>query len=167
MKTAASRLRVRTAQLAEAAGADAIDVSAYANALSGIAFTEAPLVHQPGGLLAFAHAVKDEVDVPVVGVGRIDAELGEREIAAGRIDFVAMGRQLLADPDLPNKLAAGQPETVRPCIYCYTCVSAIYLGQPSRCAVNPSFSFEFKGEPPQLLHFSRRLDVLVWGLQRV
>ena len=32
-----------TARLAEAAGADALDVSAYGNTAKGIAFTEAPL----------------------------------------------------------------------------------------------------------------------------
>ena len=37
-----------TASMAEKAGADAIDVSAYGNTSKGIAFTEAPLVHEPG-----------------------------------------------------------------------------------------------------------------------
>ena len=38
-----------TASMAEKAGADAIDASAYGNTSKGIAFTEAPLVHEPGG----------------------------------------------------------------------------------------------------------------------
>ena len=129
---------VQTAKLAEQAGADAIDVSAYGNGLSGIAFTEAPLVHEPGGLLKFAHAVKEAVKVPVIGVGRIDPVVAEKEIAKGRIDFVAMGRLLLADPDLPNKLAVGDTKSVRPCIYCYVCVSKIFMSSPIVCAVNPA-----------------------------
>ena len=36
--------------LCEEAGATAIDVSAYGNTGEAIAFTEAPLVHEPGGL---------------------------------------------------------------------------------------------------------------------
>jgi NADPH-dependent 2,4-dienoyl-CoA reductase/sulfur reductase-like enzyme len=54
-----------------------------------------------------------------------------------------MGRKLLADPHLPNKLKAGQADQVRPCIYCYTCVSAAYVRQPLRCAVNPKTGFEW------------------------
>ena len=67
-------------------------------------FTEAPLVHEPGGFIGFAKAVKQAVGIPVIGVGRIEPEVGERHIAAGDFDFLALGRKLLADPDLPNKL---------------------------------------------------------------
>jgi NADPH-dependent 2,4-dienoyl-CoA reductase/sulfur reductase-like enzyme len=77
--------------------------------------------------------------------------VGEATLAAGHIDFVAMGRKLLADPDLPRKLSEGRHEDVRPCIYCYTCVSAIYFMEPVRCAVNPEIGFEFlrcSGQPP-------------------
>ena len=47
-----------TASLAQEAGADAIDVSAYGNTSKGIAFTEAPLVHEPGGFLEFVRWLK-------------------------------------------------------------------------------------------------------------
>ncbi len=133
---------VRTAQLAVEAGADAIHVSAYGHGLSGIAFTEAPLVHDPAGLVPFAIAVKKAVSVPVIAVGRIEPEVADQGIGAGEYDFVAMGRKLLADPDLPNKLAAGKPETIRPCIYCYVCVSKIFLNQAMCCASNPGVGRE-------------------------
>ncbi len=56
-----------------------------------------------------AAAVKEAVDVPVIAVGRLhDPVLAEAVLADGRADFVAMGRPLLADPDLPRKLAAGE-----------------------------------------------------------
>ena len=135
-----------TAALCEAAGASAIDVSAYGNTAQAIAFTEAPLVHEPGGYVAFARQVKQAVNIPVIGVGRIEPEVAERLIAAGDIDFLALGRKLLADPELPNKLAAGKAETIRPCIYCYICVSQIFINQPMCCAVNPSVGREFQGD---------------------
>jgi 2,4-dienoyl-CoA reductase (NADPH2) len=137
---------VRTAQLCEQAGADAIDVSAYGNVASAIAFTEAPLVHEPGGFVGFAKAVKQAVDIPVIGVGRIDPEVGDRHIADGDFDFLAMGRRLLADPDLPAKLQAGTPEQIRPCIYCYICVSQIFINKPMVCAVNHSMGREHEGD---------------------
>ena len=124
----------------------ALDVSAYGNTAHAIAFTEAPLVHEPGGFVPFARAVKQVVKIPVIGVGRIEPETGEQQIAAGDYDFLAMGRKLLADPDLPNKLAAGTPEQVRPCIYCYICVSKIFINQPMMCAVNHSMGREHEGD---------------------
>jgi 2,4-dienoyl-CoA reductase (NADPH2) len=135
-----------TARLAEDAGVDAIDVSAYGNTAQAIAFTEAPLVHEPGGFIDFTREVKRAVKVPVIGVGRVEPEVGERCVADGDFDFLALGRKLLADPDLPNKLAAGAPETIRPCIYCYICVSQIFINQPMCCAVNHSMGREHEGD---------------------
>ena len=129
---------VITARLAVEAGCDAIDVSAYGNPTSGIAFTEAPIPHAPDAFLGFAETIRRAVDVPVIAVGRIEAEAAEQGIAAGRFDMVAMGRKLLADPELPNKLAANDPLAIRPCIYCYVCVTQIFLNRHICCAVNPS-----------------------------
>lgn len=134
---------IQHAQFIVAAGADAIDVSAYGNGLSGIAFTQAPLVHEPGGLLEFAKAIKKVVSVPVIAVGRISPEVANDEIERGNIDFVAMGRKLLADPYLPNKLSK-DPKSIRPCIYCYVCVSKIFLNEPTVCAVNPAVGRELE-----------------------
>lgn len=135
-----------TARLCEQAGADAIDVSAYGNVAHAIAFTEAPLVHEPGGFVAFAKKVKAAVGVPVIGVGRIEPDIAEQHLAAGDFDFLAMGRKLLADPELPNKLRAGSPQQIRPCIYCYICVSQIFINQPMVCAVNHSMGREHEGD---------------------
>ncbi|MCP5090257.1 MAG: FAD-dependent oxidoreductase [Gammaproteobacteria bacterium] len=154
---------VKTAQIAEQAGADAIDVSAYGNGLSGIAFTEAPLVHEPGGLLKFAHAVKAAVGIPVIGVGRIEPEVAEREIESGQIDFVAMGRKLLADPELPNKLAADDDKAVRPCIYCYICVSKIFMTSPMVCAVNPATGREQSLDDTRKADTPKRIAVVGGG----
>lgn len=133
---------VETAVLAEAAGADAIHVSAYANPSSGAAFTEAPLVHRPGGYLSFAATIKARLRIPVIAVGRIEPEVAEQVLRRGEADFIAMGRKLLADPELPNKLLHGQREAIRPCIYCYTCVSRIFVNDHVRCAVNARTGYE-------------------------
>jgi 2,4-dienoyl-CoA reductase-like NADH-dependent reductase (Old Yellow Enzyme family) len=133
---------VETAVLAEAAGADAIHVSAYANPSSGAAFTEAPLVHRSGGYLPFAATIKARLRIPVIAVGRIEPEVAEQVLARGDADFIAMGRKLLADPQLPNKLIQGQQEAIRPCIYCYTCVSRIFVNDHVHCAVNARTGYE-------------------------
>lgn len=85
-----------------------------------------------------AAAVKQVVDVPVIAVGRIhDPVAAERILAEGRADFVAMGRPLLADPDLPRKLGSGQARRVRKCISCENCIDAMEQRFSVDCAVNP------------------------------
>jgi 2,4-dienoyl-CoA reductase (NADPH2) len=126
----------RVAQLAEAAGADAIHVSAYADPARAIGYTEAHATHTPGRFIEHAAAVKQKVGIPVIAVGRIEPDRAEQILADGGADFVAMGRKLIADPELPNKLAAGTPEEVRPCMYHYRCISQIFATSSVKCAVN-------------------------------
>ena len=152
---------IAAARLAEQAGADAISMSAYATITTGVAFTEAPLVQQPGALVGYAAAVKKEVSVPIIAAGRINPEMGNEGIERGLFDFVAMGRKLLADPDLPNKLAANRRQDVRPCVYCYVCVSQIFINQRVKCAVNAQVGHEF--EAPIEAAATRRHVVVVGG----
>ncbi|CAM9548493.1 unnamed protein product [Discosporangium mesarthrocarpum] len=129
-------------ELAEAAGADAVHVSLYADPARAIGYTEAHATHVPGRFAPLGAAVKKRVGIPVITVGRLEPDEAERLLAAGEADFVAMGRKLLADPELPNKLAAGAPETVRPCMYHYRCISQIFVRSHVRCAVNAMTGFE-------------------------
>ena len=135
-----------TASLAQEAGADAIDVSAYGNTSKGIAFTEAPLVHEPGGFLEFVKMAKKALSIPIVAVGRIELDVAERGLKNKEFDFLAMGRKLLADPGLPNKIISGQEHLIRPCIYCYICVSQIFINKPMMCAVNSQLGNEHRNE---------------------
>ena len=135
-----------TASMAQDAGADAIDVSAYGNTSKGIAFTEAPLVHEPGGFLNFVKMAKKELTIPIIAVGRIELDVAEKGLKNNEFDFLAMGRKILADPDLPNKIILGQEQLVRPCIYCYVCVSQIFINKPMMCAVNSQLGNEHRNE---------------------
>ncbi|NML28196.1 oxidoreductase [Zoogloea dura] len=132
------------ARMAEAAGVDAVSVSAYANTSTGVAFTEAPLVQQKAGFLPWAAEIKAGLQIPVIAVGRLEPEVADTAIGAGQCDFVAMARKLLADPELPRKLVENRPEDIRPCIYCYACVSQIFINQRVKCAVNPLTGHEFE-----------------------
>ncbi len=129
------------AQLAEAAGADAIHVSG--NSHNPFAdFTLGPLPAEVGQYREYARIVKRAVRIPVIAVGRILPEVAEEMLAAGECDFVSMGRQLLADPNLVNKLRAGDPKSVRPCINCYVCVEQNFFDGAPKCAVNPALCNE-------------------------
>ena len=132
------------AQQAEAAGVDAICVTAYHDTDQPKLHSGSHTPHVPGLNIPYAARIKAAVGVPVIVSGRIEPEVGDKAIADGGADFVAMGRKMLADPHLPRKLTEGRPEDVLPCIYCYTCISAIYVNASARCAVNPATGFEYK-----------------------
>lgn len=154
---------IETAKLAEAAGADAIHVSANADKSKGISFTEGHATHFPGYFVNNAEAIKAAVKIPVICPGRIEPEIGDQLIADGKLDFITMARKLLADPELPNKLAAGRPDLIRPCIYCYTCISQIFLGNHLRCAVNAQTGYEHISPIIPLASSQTRKKVLVIG----
>ena len=149
-----------TARLAEAAGADAISVSAYSDVSKAITHSGSHTPQQPELLVPNARAIKAVVTIPVITAGRIEAVEADRHIAAGAFDFVAFGRKLLADPDLPRKLAAGLAEQVRPCIYCYSCISQAYFRRPVICAINPDMGREYAPAPPPA---ARRRVVVIGG----
>ncbi len=132
----------RTAQMAQAAGIDLISVSAYANLKNGNAFTQAPIPHDRARFLDWAAHIRQHIDIPVTAAGRLDPEVADKAVADGKCDFVAMGRKLLADPELPNKLQENRAADVRPCIYCYACVSQIFVNERVKCAVNPQTGHE-------------------------
>ncbi len=124
------------ARAAVSAGADAVHVSATSSAGTGVGFTDAPLPWQPNQYEGMARAVKAAVDVPVLAVGRIRPMDAERILGDGGADFVSMGRQLLADPDLVRRLGDGRPDLVRPCINCFVCVAQNFWSGRPVCAVN-------------------------------
>jgi 2,4-dienoyl-CoA reductase-like NADH-dependent reductase (Old Yellow Enzyme family)/thioredoxin reductase len=88
--------------------------------------------------IKYASRFRKALKIPVSAVGAITFEEADKAIAEGRVDMVALGRQLLADPDTVNKLERGEEESVRPCIRCNTCISrSHFVMKPPRCAVNP------------------------------
>ena len=80
---------------------------------------------------------RQAVGVPVLVAGRnVEPEVAEAGLAAG-VDLVAMTRAIIADPDLPLKVAAG--ERKRPCISLNEgCIGRLYTGLPMWCSVNPA-----------------------------
>jgi len=96
-----------------------------------------PTVLDHGILLPLAGEIKKGLKIPVIAVGRIDPDQAEKALAEGQADFIAIGRGLIADPELPHKLASGQTEDIRPCIGCLECIHhVIYKREPLRCSVN-------------------------------
>lgn len=90
-----------------------------------------------------AAKVKEVVSIPVAACGSITPEIGEQLLADGKADLIAIGRGLIADPDLVNKLRAGRRDDVRPCIRCnQLCTGNAFFGEAIGCAVNPEVGYE-------------------------
>ena len=91
-----------------------------------------------------AAAVKARVGIPVIAVGRIGPAGADRLI----VDEPPTSSPWVASywPTLTclNKLAAGQADDIRPCMYDYRCISQIFVGQSVRCAANPDTVVEIE-----------------------
>jgi len=98
-----------------------------------------------GCFIHLAEAVKQVVSISVIGVGRVKhAELADRFIREHKCDVMAMGRALLADPELPNKAESDALAQVRPCIgCCLGCIHAVFQLEPGGCVVNPEVGREY------------------------
>jgi 2-enoate reductase len=98
----------------------------------------------PACQIDLAAQVRSAVGVPVIANGKLgDPEIAERVIEEGQTDFVALGRPLLADPDWPNKVKAGKPDDIRPCIGCNeACIGRGYEMKYLSCTVNPLTGME-------------------------
>ncbi len=91
-----------------------------------------------GYLLRFAEEIKRVVNIPVIAVGAIhDPGLAEEALQKKKADLIAMGRALIADPELPNKIKSGRPEDIRTCLRCNDgCSSQVRMYRSLRCSVN-------------------------------
>ena len=63
--------------------------------------------------------IKKFVDIPVVCAGRMDAEVGAKAVADGKIDAVGVARQFLVDPQWITKMIEDRIEDIKPCICCH------------------------------------------------
>ncbi|MDP2954517.1 MAG: FAD-dependent oxidoreductase, partial [Chloroflexota bacterium] len=126
------------ARMIEEAGYDAVSISASARDL----LSSRPHFFPPGWAAHLAAGVRKVIDLPVIGVGRITPEIGERLLQEGKVDFIALGRALRADPELPNKLALGKEADINPCIVCSACAEHLRPGGHRLCAVNPALGRE-------------------------
>lgn len=76
---------------------------------------------KPGINLDFVRELKKAVHIPIITVGRFsDPAFIDSVIEDGDVDFIATGRQSLADPQFPNKLKTGLEDEIIPCVACMT-----------------------------------------------
>ncbi len=101
--------------------------------------------------LGYVEHIKNYTSKPVVCAGRMDPVKAAEEIAAGKLDAVAIARQNLVDHEWIHKILEGREDEIKPCIRCHNgCFNmAKFAGTPNvqhlgdslhlaRCALNPT-----------------------------
>ncbi|MGB9894468.1 MAG: FAD-dependent oxidoreductase [Thermoproteota archaeon] len=128
----------------EAAGVDAFDITG-GNYDTADHIIPPVYYDEQGYFFKQASEIKKVVHVPVISGGMIvDPIVADSAIKEGVVDLVFVGRQLIADPEWPNKVREGKVEDIRPCIACEQCIERIFFQEPVNCSVNPLKGFEYK-----------------------
>lgn len=100
---------------------------------------------QPKGLFDKAEHFKKSIDMKVFSrcMGEHDPIRWEEGLKEGQCDVIMIGRPLLCDPDLPNKLRSGKTGDIRFCIRCAQCYeTGVIKAYQCQCALNPSLGKE-------------------------
>jgi 2,4-dienoyl-CoA reductase (NADPH2) len=105
---------------------------------------------EKGKTWELAKAIKNQVNIPVIFVGRInrleDIEKLENDYA---LDYIAIGRALVADPDFIGKYFSEVKGQIRPCLACEQgCLGGVRTGQGLKCLVNPEVGKETESVKP-------------------
>jgi len=103
--------------------------------------------------------VREHTSLPIIAAGRMGRkEKVTKILDQGLADMVALGRPLIADPDLVDKWQKDQNEEVKYCGYCLQgCLHRLKNGEPLGCNLNPEIGL------PELKLSTKPLKVLVAG----
>jgi mycofactocin system FadH/OYE family oxidoreductase 2 len=138
---------VAVARMVEATGhVDYINTS-IGVATASLFMIEASMHIPPGYAMFIPSALRDAVDLPIVGVGRFKDPLqAERALAEGQCDLVGVVRGQIADADFVAKARAGFTDDTRLCLSCnQECVGRMGLNRWLGCIENPRTGRESQG----------------------
>lgn len=133
---------IKVAQLLESYGYDMLNAD---NGTYDSWWYPHPPVYMPEACnLDESIEIKKYVNIPVVCAGRMEnPEVALKAVEENLVDGIGLARQLLADPEWPNKLQKEETEDIRPCIACHAgCLNRIFKGQDICCALNPAVARE-------------------------
>ncbi len=117
--------------------------------MPGTNYPSLPHAHLPAGIKKFLN--DQGYDVPVVSAGKISQPAeAENLLAEGKADIVGMARQLLADPDWPNKVKAGRADDIVHCVYCNVCKQLDENFKKVTCFLWPKEVLQAPPDAPEL-----------------
>ncbi len=130
---------LKAAKILVKAGYDVLNIDA--GTYDSWYWNHPPMYFGKGGMyLPFGKMLKEAVDVPIIVAGRMEnPDLAVKALEEECCDIIGLGRPLLADAYVPNKIKKGQLEKIRPCLSCHDgCMGRLATGGAVSCAVNPA-----------------------------
>ncbi|WMJ86844.1 oxidoreductase [Anaerocolumna sp. MB42-C2] len=105
------------ATLLESYGVDALHLSA--GTYGAYEYILPTASQPPAWNIEAAKLFKQALNIPVITVGRYNQpHVIEYALQRGDADFIALGRQSVADPEFPNKMFSNELMEIHPCISC-------------------------------------------------
>jgi len=93
-----------------------------------------------------ARELKQALNVPIIASHRInDTHVARDQISSNVCDMVAMGRSLIADPNLPQKAHEGRDKEITHCVACAQgCFDNLFKLKHVECLCNPRAGHELE-----------------------
>ena len=97
-----------------------------------------PHFQEEGCFLFVSDEIKKYTSLPVSCAGKFQSPgFLEACVASGRLDYVGMSRQLVADPQWVEKVSLGQEDAIRKCIFCNRgCLDSLLRREPFHCVLD-------------------------------
>lgn len=158
---------IKTAMACEKAGAHLINVSSGTH-FTGNTIVE-PTTYQQGWKVGLAKEIKKQLSIPIAATSVFrDPEFCDKIIGDGVIDFIAMGRSWLADPEWGVKAFSGRADDIRKCLGCMYCFetagNSLCTGEGHACcSVNPFLGEETVYDEPKQDGAGRKAVVVGGG----
>ena len=111
-----------------------------------------------------AAELKKAVKIPVVAFGRINDPVQAEGILADRnADMIGMCRQLICDPETPNKALEGRLDDIRHCVACSEGCGMVTTQEGVVCVHNPAAGREKRLGIGTLTKTGQKKKILVAG----
>jgi NADPH2 dehydrogenase len=141
---------ITVSRLLADAGIDILDVSLIAQSSwkehEGRQFLTSssalPKDEATGANVYLAKKIKEASGLPVIAVGKLgDVKVASEAVNESNIDMIAIGRQMICDPDTAGKILSERGDQIIPCQECLKCFATIGRGVPMACKVNKNLPF--------------------------
>ena len=153
------------AKALEQEGIDHIDLNFGTYETSSLGKGIGRTLRQPKGTFDKTEVFKKHVNVKIFARcnGEHDPLKWEEALQKGQCDVIQIGRPLLCDPELPNKVKERRFDDIRRCIRCTHCYDVSIKPHQVMCAVNAELGKERDRAIPRVTSSAKRVLVVGGG----
>ena len=153
------------AKALEQEGIDHIDLNFGTYETSSLGKGIGRTLRQPKGTFDKTEVFKKHVNVKIFARcnGEHDPLKWEEALQKGQCDVIQIGRPLLCDPELPNKVKERRFDDIRRCIRCTHCYDVSIKPHQVMCAVNAELGKERDRAIPRVISGAKRVLVVGGG----